>query len=181
MSAVRSADHETGTDKASTPAGPGWLMTALIGVLALLIGVGAGWFVFSPEPPDDIDREIQSLIDDYVAAWDAHDGGAVVALMTEDGVHYSGGAARGKEASSDSPAHSLAYFVEHHAGAMSVRSVNDAAIRTQEGPPYLAANIVEVGLGTGNESEQAVEVYRIVPEDGALRIQVHSFMIQGID
>jgi hypothetical protein len=116
-----------------------------------------------------------------VAAWDAHDSQAVVALMTQDGVHYSGGAAGGKEASSDSLARSLAYFVEHHAAGMSFTSVNDAVIRTQDGPPYSVANVVEVGLSTGSDSEQAVEVHRIVPEDGVLKIQVHTFLIEGLD
>jgi ketosteroid isomerase-like protein len=38
-------------------------------------------------------EQVLALIDDYVAAWNVQDGQAVVALMTEDGKHFSGGAA----------------------------------------------------------------------------------------
>lgn len=182
MGIFESTEQGTSTAEAGAQARTGWLLTSLIAVLALLIGLGAGWLAFAPEPPDDTDRQIQALIDDYVAAWDSHDGQAVVALMTQDGVHYSGGAAGGKDASSDSLARSLAFFVEHHAGGMSFTSVNDAVIRTQDGPPYLVANVVELGLSTtGGDSEQAVEVYRIVPEEGVLKIQVHTSLIEGLD
>lgn len=182
MDTVESTEQGTSAAQAGARAGPGWLRTSLIAGLALMIGLGAGWLAFAPEPPNDTDRQIQSLVDDYVAAWDAHDGQAVVALMTKDGVHYSGGAAGGKDASGDSLARSLAFFVEHHAAGISFASVNDAVIRTQDGPPYLVANVVELGMSTsGSETEQAVAVYRIVPEDGVLKIQVETFLIEGLD
>ena len=182
MNTIESSEQQVRAPEASAAPRRGWVTTALIALAALLVGLGAGWLVFSPEPPDDVDREIQALIDDYVAAWNVQDGQAVVALMTEDGKHFSGGAGNGKEASSDSPAHSLAYFVEHHVAGATFRSVNDAVIRTEDGPPYLAANVIEIGSGAdGGDAFQSVEVYKIVPEDGVLKIQVHSALIEGLD
>jgi uncharacterized protein (TIGR02246 family) len=179
---IQSSEQQGHAPEAGAAPRHGWVTTALIALAALLVGLGAGWLVFSPEPPDDVDREIQALIDDYVAAWNVQDGQAVVALMTEDGKHFSGGAGNGKEASSDSPAHSLAYFVEHHVAGATFRSVNDAVIRTDDGPPYLAANVIEIGNGSdGGDSFQSVEVYKIVPEDGVLKIQVHTALIGGLD
>ena len=180
MQDVHTTEHAPGGTAAQTASRRGVVTLLVVGVAALLIGLGAGWLAFSPVPPDDVDREIQALVDEYVAAWNIQDGQAVVALMTEDGKHYSGGAATGKDAASDSPAHSLAYFVEHHAAGATFHSVGDGIIRTPAGPPYLVANLIEVGNGAG-DSFQGVEVYKIVPEDGVLRIQVHSALIEGMD
>lgn len=180
MQDLHVTEQAPGGEGAQTFSRRGVVTLLLVGVAALLIGLGAGWLAFSPEAPDDVDREIQALVDDYVAAWNVQDGQAVVALMTEDGMHYSGGAGLGKEAASDSPAHSLAYFVEHHTAGATFHSVGDGIIRTTDGPPYVVANMIEVGNGA-SDSFQWVEVYKIVPEDGVLRIQVHSTLIEGMD
>jgi hypothetical protein len=53
--------------------------------VALVVGLGAGWLLFSP---DTIDNEVGKLVRDSTAAWDAGDGDAAVALMTANGKHY---------------------------------------------------------------------------------------------
>lgn len=55
----------------------GWvaaLVAALVGVAA---GIGVGFLLFSPKP---MNADVDALVRDYVAAWDAGDGQAVMAL-----------------------------------------------------------------------------------------------------
>jgi hypothetical protein len=64
----------------------GWvaaLVAALVGVAA---GIGVGFLLFSPKP---MNADVDALVRDYVAAWDAGDGQAVMALMTDDATHTS--------------------------------------------------------------------------------------------
>ncbi len=132
--------------------------------------------VFAPETVPD---EVQTLIDEYTAAWDAGDGDAAVALMTADGVHYSGGAQNGKEAA-DEGALGLAAFIDR----MEFATFEPAsiAVATHDGPPYEVARIIHVGQQNSTDSFEAVEVFLIVRDaDGALRIQTHSSQIVGIE
>lgn len=138
-----------------------WLVGGVVGAA---VGLAGGWLIFAPAPSN---AEVAALIDDYLAAWDAGDGEAVVSLMTEDGVHYSGGATTGKQANGG--ALGLAPFVERHA-VLTFEPVSDPIVSA--GPPYEAAVIVRV-TGGGQDSWESLEAFRIEEsEDGSLKIAV---------
>lgn len=163
--------HETTVDQRTWSRVMPWLVGGAIGVAA---GLGAGWMILASASTD---AEVAALLDDYLAAWDAGDGEAVVSFMTEDGVHYSGGASQGKAANDDGGL-GLAAFVEGHEWA-TFEPVSDPVV--SEGPPYEAALIVRVSNG-GQDAFEAVEVFEIVEaDDGSLKIAVDSSEIVGID
>ena len=54
-------------------------------LLAALIGFGVGWLVFR-DTGVDVPSDIDVLLEDYHEAWAAHDGDAVVDLMTAGGI-----------------------------------------------------------------------------------------------
>lgn len=73
-----------------TPVGPEatrsasrWLSALIALIVGLSVGLGAGWLVFTP---DSVNAEAEALVQDYVAAWDAGDPEAVLALMTDGAV-----------------------------------------------------------------------------------------------
>lgn len=151
-----------------------WLVSGAAGVA---LGLGAGWLVFAPAS-GDADLEVAALIDDYIAAWDAGDGAAVVSLMTEDGVHYSADAQQGKAANDDG-ALGLAALVER-IGWATLEPVGDPIV--SEGPPYEAAVIVRLTFPNGQESFEAVDNFFIVEDDdGVLKIAVDSHAFVGND
>ena len=148
-----------------------WMVGGAVGVA---LGLGAGWLVFAPTPAD---ADVAALIDGYLAAWDAGDGAAVVSLMTEDGVHYSGGAQQGKVANDDG-ALGLAAFVERFEWG-TFEAVGAPIV--SDGPPYEAAVIVRL-TNNGQDSVEAVEAFLIVEDDdGSLRIAADSTQIAGFD
>ena len=59
---------------------------SIVGVLALLIGFGVGWLAFR-DTGVNVPANVETLIDDYSAAWIANDGDAAVAFM-EDGAYF---------------------------------------------------------------------------------------------
>lgn len=149
-----------------------WLVSGVVGIA---LGLGAGWLVFAPTSAD---AEVAALIDDYLAAWDAGDGEAVVSFMTEDGVHYSADAQQGKAANDDG-ALGLAAYVER-IGWATLEPVSDPIV--SDGPPYEAAVIVRLTFPNGQDSDEAVENFFIVEDDdGSLKIAVDSYEITGID
>ncbi|MGA7688823.1 MAG: nuclear transport factor 2 family protein [Jiangellales bacterium] len=166
---MQSPPQVTKPDRMSSRVMP-WLVSGVVGVA---LGLGAGWLIFAPTSAN---AEVAALIDDYLEAWDAGDGEAVVSFMTEDGVHFSGGASEGKAANDDG-ALGLAAFVERLDWATFER-VSDPVV--SEGPPYEAAIIVQL-TNTGQDSFEAVEAFSIVEgDDGALRIAVDSSEIAGL-
>lgn len=68
----------------------------VIAVLAVAVVGLAAWMVFAmrPNSPSAAPAEIQQLMDDYNAAWNAHDADALEALVTSDyrihGPDYAG-------------------------------------------------------------------------------------------
>ncbi len=59
---------------------------SIMGVLALLIGFGVGWLAFR-DTGVNVPADVETLMDDYSAAWIARDGDAAVAFM-EDGAYF---------------------------------------------------------------------------------------------
>lgn len=153
-----------------------WVAVVAAVVAAALLGVLGGRFLFASEQVPD---EVQTLVDEYTAAWDAGDGDAVVALMTEDGAHYSGEAQEGKMAADDGPL-GLAALVDRWE-YLTFEPASEL-VATHDGPPYEVARVINVSESSSSEGGfEAVEVYLIVADaDGSLKIQTHSTEVAGI-
>lgn len=81
-----------------------WLTAAVVGVVALVMGVAGGALfssgsvgdepgvvVVSGGEPTDRQAEMVAIVDDYIAGWQATDGDRVASYMTDDGyVEYIG-------------------------------------------------------------------------------------------
>ena len=79
-------DRPVGTDDPSSSSR--WKAAAVAGAVGLLLGFGIAWLLTGSDSADRSGvAEVEALVRDYIAAWDAGDGGAVVGLMTSDGVH----------------------------------------------------------------------------------------------
>ena len=63
---------------------PSWTV-ALIALAAAVLGLGVGYLVFAPEPAAPVDADIEQVLDDYWAAFNARDADGIRALMSEDG------------------------------------------------------------------------------------------------
>ena len=89
METIEDTDREVGTDKETKKPSRG--PTVLIVVLAVaLVGLVA-WMVFMmrPNSPTAAPPEIVQLMEDYTAAWNAHDADALEALVTDGYRIYS--------------------------------------------------------------------------------------------
>ena len=153
-----------------------WVAVVAAVVAAALLGLLGGRMIFAPEQVPD---EVQTLVDDYTAAWDAGDGDAVVALMTEDGAHYSDEAQQGKMAADDGPL-GLAALVDRWE-YLTFEPASEL-VATHDGPPYEVARVIHISEpNSSGEGFEAVEVYLIVRDaDGSLKIQTHSTEVAGI-
>ncbi len=154
-----------------------WVAVVAAVVAAALLGVLGGRMIFAAEQvPDDV----QTLVDEYTAAWNAGDGEAAVALMTEDGAHYSGDAQQGKKAADDG-ALGLVAFIDRYDGYLTFEPASEL-VATHDGPPYEVARVVHVAeQGSSGEGFEAVEVFLVVQdEDGSLKIRTHSTEVAGI-
>jgi hypothetical protein len=60
-----------------------WLLVVIVGIVAAAVGLGAGYLLFNPATAD-VDDEVEALVDNYIAAIDAGDADAALALMEED-------------------------------------------------------------------------------------------------
>lgn len=150
------------------------LLIALFGVGMLVLGLVGGWMLTSDG--DDADTwggeidgavlaEIDELLDDYWAGWDAGDGDAVVALMATNGWFSSNNTAEGG-----------------HTGEQLVAYVNgwDGLDFTQVGPTTVIETIAGYEVVGAERVDQynpeplwALDHYVIVEEDGQLRIRSH--------
>ena len=163
----------TATAPAKSPRGR--LLVILFGIGMLVLGLIGGWLLASDADETatwggEVDgttlADIDELLDDYWAAWDAGDGEAVVAQMTTDGWFSS------------------PYTAEDgYAGVLLVSYVNsyDEVEFTQVGP----TTVVETPAGYevagaarsydpyNDETKWPLDHYVIVEEDGQLLIASH--------
>ena len=181
MSSVR---EETDLRReATTPVSPapesakpqrGPLIAVLFGIAMLVLGLVGGWMLASDgddtgtwggEVDDATLTEIDELLDDYWAAWDAGDGAAVVAVMATDGWFSSNNTAQGG-----------------HTGDQLVAYVNswDRLDFTQVGPTTVIETFAGYEVVGAERVDQynpeplwALDHYVIVEEDGQLRIASH--------
>ncbi|MDJ0664840.1 MAG: hypothetical protein QNJ75_09785 [Acidimicrobiia bacterium] len=60
-----------------------YLPIALVAMAALVVALGA-WIAFGPTNEASMPGDVEALINDYLAAWEAEDGEALEALVTND-------------------------------------------------------------------------------------------------
>ena len=80
----RADEHPATIDTEESAAHRSPLLVGLFVLLAALIGFGVGWLAFR-DGGVDVASDVDTLIDDYEAAWEANDGDAVLDLMTVGG------------------------------------------------------------------------------------------------
>ncbi len=155
----------------ATPHTRGWLATVVALLVGVAIGLGAGWLLFSAESTS-VNPEAEALVRDFVSAWDAGDGDAVVALMTDDGVVRN---PKGEFLASGDGAASLADLVDSTPGLE--YTITQGPILSGADTPIQAWAIQEIIEPDETTAEGFLETtwvglgtYRIEDVDGTLLI-----------
>jgi hypothetical protein len=130
-------------------------------VLVGLLGFGLGWLAFR-DTGTDVPDDIEQLVEDWGAAWNAGDGDAVVALMTPGGRHYFAGRAEGMMGDE------LVAMIDGF-GATDAFDVNEYEAFVGDDPYILIMS------GTVSSTE-GYSVYEITEFDGEMKIRVHYWM-----
>ena len=82
METIEDTDRDVGTTKETTK--PSRWPTIVMAVLAVAVVGLVAWMIFAmrPNSPNAAPPEITQLMEDYVAAWNAHDADAIEGLVT---------------------------------------------------------------------------------------------------
>lgn len=139
------------------------LITAI--VLGLLAIGFAAWAVYglNTEPDNAVSTEIQSLVDDYEAAWNNYDGDAFLALVTDDfrGDYGSGEIGAAYQASE------INYMLGNY--DWSIERIGDPTM-SGDGPWYV---VTTQRLTNTTGTSHGVSVLTVVDDGGMLRIAEH--------
>lgn len=168
--------HPGATTPAAEPAhsSRGRVLTVLFGMGMLVLGLAGGWWLASDgddagtwggEIDDAVLDEIDALLDDYWAAWDAGDGEAVVALMATDGWFSSSYTAEGGNSGD-----ALVSYVNRYDNLEFTQVGPTTVIESLAGYEVVGAERVDEYTP---EPLWALDHYVIVEEDGQLRIASH--------
>lgn len=150
------------------------IVAILFGIGMLMLGIIGGWILagdgddpgtWGGEIDDATLAEIDDLLDDYWAGWDAGDGDAVVALMASDGWFSSVNTAEGGYTGEQ-----LASYVDRYGSLEFTQVGPTTVIETRVG--YEVAGAERVDEYTP-EPFWALDHFVIVEEDGQLRIASH--------
>ncbi len=130
-------------------------------VVAVLLAAGFGAWLIVDNTRTGIEADIVALLDDYGAAWEANDGAAVLALLTEDGAVLAGNGRtyRGDE---------LAFEVDN-LGEFPLEPIGDLVIHERVTGWYVAF-----------ADEHGMEVFNIVEQDGTMLIRFHETWRGGL-
>jgi len=173
------AGHAKTTSPATSATEPpnssrGRLFAILFAIGTLVLGLLGGWMLardgddpgtWGGEIDDATLAEIDELLADYWAGWDAGDGDAVVALMTADGWFSSVNTAE-----SGYTGEQLANYVDSYPNLKFTHVGPTTVIETRAG--YEVAGAERVDEYTP-EPLWALDHFVIVEEDGQLRIASH--------
>ena len=150
------------------------VLAVLFGIGMLVLGLLGGWILASDgddpgtwggEIDDATLVEIDDLLEDYWAGWDAGDGDAVVALMAADGWFSSVNTAEGGYTGEQ-----LASYVDRYGNLEFTQVGPTTVIETRAG--YEVAGAERVDEYTP-EPLWALDHFVIVEQDGQLRIASH--------
>lgn len=166
------------------------VVVSLVAVLGLLVGVGAGWLLFSsssPFAPEEqaarapshsaaaVQDEATALLDAFWAAWVAGDTATVESLMTSDGAFVDIRDCAGATVADGGVAGCVTYHPAQFEPAVDPVILSD-------GPPYAAAQIVMANVapkgtpGGDPDSEyfsgvNTLAIFVLDEEDGVLKIK----------
>jgi hypothetical protein len=135
-----------------------WVL-AVVGAIALAVGVGIGYVAFGGSDSRAVPQEVEQLVGDYYDAWTAQDAAAIRAFATDDAVLY------GRSVD--------------ETGAMSLENVlprlGESTIRIDdimvagEGPDYEVVVVLSTE-STGGTGSETLSYLRLREEDGTLKV-----------
>lgn len=136
------------------------IVRAVLPLVGLAVGLLAGFLLFAPVGPPDPTDDVRALHEEWVRAWTARDVAAVHALLIRD----PGWGAQ--------PVPADDAFLRDEVESFDATPVGTPVVATHirpgYGTEYQVAQVWQEQSGEG--LEQAVAVYRVVPEDGVLRV-----------
>lgn len=156
--------------------GPAWWVVAVVGVIAAGLGLGLGYLVFGPTTSEadvssvsteEADRVV-ALLDAYETAWNANDPDAVLDLFADDYVY-----ADGHRVETSKPVLARGVAQSAKAGAQ-WEYVGDPVViphgMLDDGTYHVSAPWAS-SHETSSEAAFGITVFRVVDEDGVLKIQ----------
>ncbi len=143
-----------------------WVV-AVVGAVALALGVGIGYLAFGGSDDRAVPPEVEQLVTDYVDAWNAQDADAIRALATDDAI-LSG---RSVGATGAMSLENLLPRVGE-----STLQIDDIMV-AGEGPDYEV--VVRGGLlsSQGGTGSDGLTYLRLMERDGTLKV----FLALGLD
>ena len=140
-----------------------WWIAMLVAVLGLAAGLGLGWLLFNPS---SMNPQAEALARDYLAAWDAGDTEAVLAMMTADGIKQC---PRGTFRAADTTATGLAADVEYST-RFALHTGPDVIMSNPE-PPLRVLLLTSVASeGSSTDGTPGTSELTIVEDNGQLKI-----------
>jgi hypothetical protein len=123
-------------------------------VVAVLLAAGFGAWLIVDNTRTNIEADIVALLDDYGAAWEANDGTAVLALMTEDGAVLAGNG------------------VTYRGDALrtTIDTIGDFPLEPT-GDLVIYEGVT--GWHVASADEHGMELFKIVEQDGTMLISFH--------
>ena len=137
-------------------------VAALIALVAAVLGLGAGYLVFAPEPAEFVDTDVERLLDDYWAAFSARDAAAIRALMTEDGEWFGTPVAE---------AEALEARMAMLDNGLVAARVGDPTVTSGEGWGARWYEVAQKGTyGDGSDPDESLYLIYLVEQDDVLRM-----------
>jgi len=141
-----------------------WWAAALALVLAVAVGVGIGFLASGRDSVTSsaVDPQVEQLLDDLIAGWNAYDVDAIRAIATDDAVLNTYDLTA-------TGALSLEAAVERNReDGVSLERVGDPIVRDVGA----AIDVVQLGRGgSASDEDDFVLVLRLVREDGTLKVE----------
>jgi hypothetical protein len=143
----------------------------VVGLLALVVGVGSGYLLFYSEPDQEVPAEVEQFLDEWLAAWGTGDMDAILETMT-DNAKYDGW--RVDEAGAGGFVGRVTPLIKeaHRYWTIDVM-VTDTPSATHPGAPYTVAHEYAQGFdgmeGIAHD-ETLMEMLYLVEVDGELKL-----------
>ena len=159
-------ERDTLVDVEHPRSGGGWMWLSILLAVAL-IGLGI-WFVadMTSDPPAALTDEVATVVDDYHDAWNAHDGEAFLALVTDDFVFDDGAASL----TADATANRIGGMFQTY--NLEVTQLDDPQM-TGEGPYYVS---VANELVWATSTDSGFSIFEIVDDAGTLLVASHTYI-----
>lgn len=137
----------------------------LVVLLAVAVGVGIGFLAFGRDSSTSsaVDPEVEQLLDDFWAAWNAYDADAIRALSTADAVVSD------RDLTATGATSLETKVSEYRTDGLSFERVGDPVVR--DVGPHI--DVVQVSRGTysAGNVEEDIDILRLVRQDGTLKVE----------